>query len=132
MLCNLNQFVICSQEYSNDLKMLLREHGRTQSATRSSAVPRRGRNLRTARIRRKYTIEEVAEKIGAGRRAVMDAEKGKPSTAIAVYSALLWLYGLNQPLEDLANPLKDEQGLALAGAKEKTRARKSGGLDNDF
>jgi transcriptional regulator with XRE-family HTH domain len=95
------------------------------------ALTRLGHNLRTARIRRKYTIEEVAEKIGAGRRAVMDAEKGKASTGIAVYAALLWLYGLNQPL-DLANPLKDEQGLALAGAKEKTRARKSGGLDNDF
>jgi hypothetical protein len=62
----------------------------------------------------------------------MDAEKGKPSTGIVVYSALLWLYGLNQPLEDLANPLKDERGLALASAEEKTRARKSGGLDNDF
>jgi hypothetical protein len=41
----------------------------------------------------------------------MDAEKGKASTGIAVYSALLWLYGLDQPLEDLANPVKDEQGL---------------------
>ena len=96
------------------------------------AVIRLGHNLRTARIRRKYTIEEVAEKIGTGPRAVMDAEKGKPSTSIAVYSALLWIYGLNQPLEDLASPLKDEQGLRLAGAKEKTRARKGGGLDNDF
>ena len=96
------------------------------------AVIRLGHNLRMARIRRKYTIEEVAEKIGAGRRAVMDAEKGKASTGIAVYAALLWLYGLNQPLEDLANPLKDEQGLALAGARAKIRARKSGGLDNDF
>jgi hypothetical protein len=34
--------------------------------------------------------------------------------------------------EDLANPLKDEQGLALAGAKANIRARKSRGLDNDF
>jgi serine/threonine-protein kinase HipA len=33
----------------------------------------------------------------------MEAEKGKASTGIAVYAALLWLYGLNQPLEDLAN-----------------------------
>ena len=96
------------------------------------ALNRLGHNLRIARIRRKYTIEEVAEKIGTGPRAVMDAEKGKASTGIAVYSALLWLYGLNQPLEDLANPAKDEQGLAMLGAKEKMRVRKSGGLDNDF
>lgn len=91
-----------------------------------------GHNLRVARIRRKYTVEEVAEKIGTGRRAVLDAEKGKASTGIAVFGALLWLYELLQPFEDLANPLKDEQGLALANAKEKTRARRSRGLDNDF
>ena len=91
-----------------------------------------GRNLRTARLRRKQTIEEVAEKIGTGVRAVRDAESGKASTGIAVYTALLWLYDLLHPFEDLANPLKDQEGLARAAAKENVRARKSGGLDNDF
>jgi transcriptional regulator with XRE-family HTH domain len=91
-----------------------------------------GRNLRTARLRRMQTIEEVAEKIGTGVRAVRDAENGKASTGIAVYTALLWLYDLLQPFEDLANPLKDQEGLARAAAKENVRARKSGGLDNDF
>jgi transcriptional regulator with XRE-family HTH domain len=91
-----------------------------------------GRNLRTARIRRKQTIAEVAEKIGTGTRAVRDAESGKASTGIAVYAALLWAYDLLQPFEDLANPLKDEQGLAFAGAKESKRVRKGWGLDNDF
>jgi hypothetical protein len=32
----------------------------------------------------------------------------------------------------VADPLKDEQGLALAGVNEKQRARKGKGLDNDF
>lgn len=96
------------------------------------ALRRLGANLRTARIRRRYTIEEVAQKIGTGRRAVMDAEKGKASTAIGVYVALLWAYDLLEPLEDLASPVKDEQGLTLAAAKEKTRVRKSRDLDNDF
>lgn len=96
------------------------------------ALKRLGNNLRTARIRRNHTIEEVAQKIGTGRRAVMDAEKGKASTGIGVYTALLWVYDLLQPLEDLANPAKDENGLIFAAAKEKTRVRKSGSLDNDF
>ncbi len=91
-----------------------------------------GRNLRLARLRRKQTIEEVAEKIGTGPRAVRDAESGKASTGIAVYTALLWLYDLLRPFEDLADPLKDEEGLALAAGRENLRARKSGGLDNDF
>ena len=96
------------------------------------ALKRLGADLRTARIRRNYTLEEVSEKIGTGRRAVMDAEKGKPSTGIGIYAALLWLYEMLQPLEDLASPLEDEHGTALAAAKARTRARKSRGLDNDF
>lgn len=96
------------------------------------ALKRLGTDLRTARLRRNQTIEEVAEKIGTGRRAVMDAERGKASTGVGVYAALLWAYDLLQPLNDLANPAMDEQGLRLIAAKEKTRARKGGGLDADF
>jgi transcriptional regulator with XRE-family HTH domain len=96
------------------------------------ALAQLGENLRTARIRRNFTIDEVAQKIGTGRRAVMDAEKGKVSTSAGVYVALLWVYDLLPDLNDVANPAKDEQGLALAGPKEKTRARKSGELDSDF
>jgi transcriptional regulator with XRE-family HTH domain len=96
------------------------------------ALKRLGENLRTARIRRNLTIENAAERIGTGPRAVMEAEKGKPSTGIAVYTALLWLYDLLQPFEELADPLKDKEGLSLQAAKEPRRARKSGALDNDF
>ena len=96
------------------------------------ALKRLGENLRLARTRRKLTIEEVAEKIGTGRRAVMDAEKGKASTACGVYAALLWAYDLLGPLSDLANPATDEQGLTLASGNEKTRVRKSKGLSGDF
>lgn len=95
-------------------------------------LTRLGQNLKMARIRRRFTIDEVAQKIGTGRRAVMDAENGKPSTGIAVYAALLWVYDLLSPLTDVANPANDEQGLILAASREKTRARKSGDLDNDF
>lgn len=96
------------------------------------ALKRFGHNLRVARIRRSLTIADVGARIGTGARAVRDAEHGKASTGIAVYVALLWLYDLLQPFEEIADPLKDEQGLALAGVNEKIRARKSRGLDNDF
>ena len=96
------------------------------------ALKRLGANLRTARIRRLYTIKEVAQKIGTGPRAVMDAEKGKASTGIAVYAALLWAYDLLPPFDELANPAKEEEGLALVAARGNTRARKRRDLDNDF
>ena len=94
------------------------------------AIKRLGTNLRTARLRRNLTIEDVAEKIGTGPRAVSDAEKGKISTSIAVYTALLWAYDLLSPMEELADPALDEEGLNLSLLKERARAK--GGLDNEF
>jgi transcriptional regulator with XRE-family HTH domain len=98
----------------------------------TQAIKNLGQNLRTARIRREFTLEEVAEKIGTNRRVVADAEKGKPTTTIAVYAALLWAYDLLSPFEELASPIRDEEGIALSSRKQPTRARKAGGLDNDF
>lgn len=92
-----------------------------------------GANLRTARIRRGLTIADVAARIGAGPRAVADAEKGKPSTGIVVTVALLWAFGLVEQLADLCSPESDKEGTALALAREKPRRRRpSEGLDNDF
>lgn len=98
----------------------------------AQALTRLGANLRTARIRRSMTIAEMAEKIGTGPRAVADAEKGKTSTGIAVYLALLWALDLLDPVADLAAPETDEVGQALALAGERVRARSRAGLDNDF
>jgi transcriptional regulator with XRE-family HTH domain len=98
------------------------------------AINKVGKNLKLARLRRKQTIREVAEKIGTGVRAVRDAENGKASTAVAVYAALLWAHDLLQPFEDLADPRADEEGFALAGIGKTghARARRSRGLSNDF
>jgi transcriptional regulator with XRE-family HTH domain len=95
-------------------------------------INRLGENLRIARIRRSLTIEDVAERIGTGPRAVMDAEKGKPATGLVVYAALLWLYDQLHQLEAVAEPTKDEQGLSLQMARERTRVRKKKGLESDF
>ena len=93
-------------------------------------LKRLGTNLRTARLRRNQTIEDVAEKIGTGRRAVMDAEKGKGSTSSAVYIALLWAYDLLDQMRDVADPALDEEGLNLSLLKKRARAKE--GLDNEF
>ncbi len=89
-----------------------------------ASVKQLGANLRTARIRRGLTIEQVAESIGTGARAVKDAERGKPTTGIVVYTALLWKYLLLDEMSDLADPLKDVTGLALIARQERKRGRK--------
>lgn len=96
-----------------------------------------GGNLRTARLRRNLSIETVAAKIGVGRHVVADAEKGKPSTGIAIYAGLLWAFGLTEQLARIADPDTDEEGRLLAKRGERVRARSahasgSGALDNDF
>lgn len=88
-----------------------------------------GQELRTARVRRNLTIADVAEKINTNARTVSDAEKGKISTGIGVYYALLWTYGL---LDQMS--FHDEEGERLASFREKKNAytRASGEIDNDF
>lgn len=96
------------------------------------ALKRLGANLRTARLRRNLTIQDVAEKIGTGPRVVSDAEKGKPSTGIAIYVALLWAYGMANQIAAIADPADDEEGTALSLSRERSRARKTRDLDDDF
>ncbi len=96
------------------------------------ALKRFGGNLRTARLRRNLTIEDVAGKIGTGRHSIIAAEKGKPSTSAAVYIALLWTYDLLGPMDTLADPATDEEGLALSMRRKRARAEKPGELDSDF
>ena len=62
----------------------------------------------------------------------MDAEKGKASTGIVVYVALLWLYDQLDQLDEVADPSKDKEGLSLESAKARQRARKGKGIDSDF
>ncbi|HKC02168.1 MAG TPA: helix-turn-helix domain-containing protein [Sphingomicrobium sp.] len=97
------------------------------------AIRRLGADLRTARLRRNLTVKEVAEKLGTGPRAITDAEKGKPTAAIATYAGLLWTYDLLGQLGDVADPLHDREGSALAASHGRTRARHGGGgLSDDF
>lgn len=96
------------------------------------AIKRLGAGLRTARLRRNLTIEDVADKIGTGPRAVSDAEQGKITTGLAVYTALLWAYDLLDPMEQLADPATDETGLAMSMRRERARAEKPEKLDNEF
>lgn len=96
------------------------------------SLQRLGASLKTARLRRNLSLETVAAKIGTNRRVIADAENGKPSTGIVVYAALLWAYGLLSQLDDVAAPERDSEGLTLASLRERARARKGVGLDDNF
>jgi transcriptional regulator with XRE-family HTH domain len=97
-----------------------------------AALKTLGANIRTARVRRGLSARELGGKIGVDRRTVADAEKGKPSAAVAVYASLLWALGMIDQVSALADPAADEEGRTLALAREPKRARRREALDNDF
>lgn len=96
------------------------------------ALKRLGADLRTARLRRNVTLAEAAQRIGASREVVGQAEQGKPSTSIAIYTALLWSYGMVERLAALAAPESDVEGLRLASLRERRYASSPRAADDDF
>lgn len=91
-----------------------------------------GRNIRTARLRRKLTHAALAERIGISRYVMGDIERGKPTTAIAAYLGALWALGLLDPLREVADPDRDLEGKTLESARSPKTAPKRKALDDDF
>lgn len=97
-----------------------------------TAIKHVGANIKIARLRRNLTIQDLADKIGTGPRAISNAEKGNLTTGIWIYAAILWALDLLEQLESLANPSMDPEGQQLARLKEPKRARQRKDIDNDF
>lgn len=96
------------------------------------ALERLGRNLRTARLRRKLPQAALAERVGVSRFLVADIEKGKPTVGIAAHLGVLWALGLLSHMEEVADPDRDEEGKALERARSPKAARRARSLSDDF
>lgn len=96
------------------------------------ALLRLGRNIRTARLRRKVPQEALARRIGVSRFVVADIEKGKPTTGIAGYIGALWALGLLSHMREVADPDRDEEGKTLERARSPRSARRSSALSDEF
>jgi len=53
-----------------------------------------GENIKLARLRRKLTAEQVAERAGISRRTLVSVEKGLPGVAMGNYLQVLFVLGL--------------------------------------
>ena len=96
------------------------------------ALERLGRNLRTARLRRRLPQSVLAARVGVSRFVIADIEKGKPTTGIAAHLGVLWALGLLWQLEGVADPDRDEEGKALERARTPRTARRARVLSDDF
>lgn len=92
-----------------------------------------GKNIKTARLRRKLRLTDLAEKIGISRYLMSDIEKGKPTASIGAYFCALWALGLTQQLRQIADPDLDLEGKTLERIHAvKTAPKRKKKLDNEF
>lgn len=98
----------------------------------TQAVAQLGRNITTARMRRRMSLRDLARRAGISHLTMGRIESGHPTTAIGAYWAALWALGLESQFKDLASADRDEEGKTLELAREPRRVRQAGDLDADF
>ena len=60
-----------------------------------------GENIKLARLRRKLTAKQVAERAGISRSTLWQVEKGLPSVSMGTYAQVLFVLGLENDLLEL-------------------------------
>ncbi|HCZ35296.1 MAG: helix-turn-helix transcriptional regulator [Cyclobacteriaceae bacterium] len=74
-----------------------------------------GENIKLARLRRKLSTEQVAERANIGRTTLWAIEKGSPNVAIGLYMQVLFVLGLEKDILGVASD--DALGRRLQDAK---------------
>ena len=100
--------------WQKKLRSSCRKHGRPWH--------RMGEQIRLARLRRKLSLELVAERAGISRATLISIEKGTPTVSIGSYAAVL--HALNNMDGDLLLIAKDDEfGRKLQDLALPTRRR---------
>lgn len=98
----------------------------------AQTLERLGRNIQTARLRRKLSREDLANKIGISRYVMGDIERGKSTTAVVAYLGALWALGLLRQMDEVGDPDRDLEGKTLEAARSPKTAPKRKAYDDDF
>lgn len=80
-----------------------------------------GQRVRIARIRRGWSVTDLAGRASINRNTLSALEQGKAGTAIGVCFTVLWALGLERALAGLADPDADLHGKALEAAQRPKR-----------
>lgn len=73
-----------------------------------------GEQIQLARLRRRLSVEQIAERTGLGRKTIYNIEQGSPTVAIGSYLQVLFVLGLEKDL--LAVAAADPLGRKLQDA----------------
>lgn len=80
-----------------------------------------GENIKLARLRRKFSSEQVAERADISRPTLVSIEKGNPNVTIGAYVKVLSVLGLENDIIEVAKD--DKLGRKLQDAKLTVRLR---------
>jgi transcriptional regulator with XRE-family HTH domain len=83
-----------------------------------------GEQIQLARLRRKFSAEQIAERTGVGRKTIYNIEQGSPSVAIGSYLQVLFVLGLEKDLTMVASSDPLGRKLQDAGIVTSKRAPK--------
>ncbi len=61
-----------------------------------------GENIKLARLRRKLSTEQVAERSGVSRSTLWQIEKGMPNVSMGYYAQVLFVLGLEKDISNIA------------------------------
>jgi transcriptional regulator with XRE-family HTH domain len=80
-----------------------------------------GENIKLARLRRRFSSEQVAERANISRPTLVSIEKGNPNVTIGAYIKVLSVLGLENDIMEVAKD--DKLGRRLQDAKLTVRLR---------
>ena len=88
----------------------------------AAALARLGEHLALARVRRRQSQREWAQRLGVSVPTLIRLEKGDPGVGAGIVATALWLVGRVAALGELADPQQDRGALEL-DVREATRRR---------
>lgn len=80
-----------------------------------------GENIKLARLRRKYSTQQVSERADISRPTLVSIEKGNPNVSLGAYIKVLFVLGLEKDILNIAKD--DELGRRLQDAKLTVKKR---------
>ena len=76
-----------------------------------NALATLGENIRIARKRRGWNLDEMSSSMFVSRKTLANLEDGDPSVGLAVLAAALHAFNLVKDLQQIADPVNDQVGM---------------------
>ncbi|WP_205679335.1 helix-turn-helix domain-containing protein [Brevundimonas lutea] len=97
-----------------------------------AAIAALGRDIATARKRRRIPQQLFADRMLVGRQTLQRLEAGDPAVSLGAFASALFVLGFTSRLQDLLAPERDAAGMSEEIARLPRRTHASSNDDLDF